>query len=278
MNNIIVINAEHGGSDNDKSGKEIREKDYALKISNCIDENLKKENVKTYMVRTSDEDISIDERVNLIDEETPNTKETIVITNSIGKTYGGVEIIYSLDDSSKLASLIANELSNIGLKVNKYYQRRLPSNPALDYHEILRDVGNRESIIIEYGDLAYDEESIINNYERMAQAVTNAINKYLGLIDTYYTVKKGDNLFSIANAFNTTVEQIKTANNLSNNFLSIGQELLIPKSSNDNIYIVKKGDNLYQIAKKYNTTVSNLMKINNLDTTLLSIGQNIKIS
>ena len=42
-----------------------------------------------------------------------------------------------------------------------------------------------------------------------------------------YIVKKGDNLYDISKKFNTTVEQIKKDNNLSNNDLSIGQNLKI---------------------------------------------------
>lgn len=46
---------------------------------------------------------------------------------------------------------------------------------------------------------------------------------------THY-VKSGDNLFSLARSYNTTVDKIKSLNNLTSNLLSIGQKLLIPKS------------------------------------------------
>lgn len=42
-----------------------------------------------------------------------------------------------------------------------------------------------------------------------------------------YTVKSGDNLYSIARRFNTTVDIIKRKNNLMSNNLSIGQKLII---------------------------------------------------
>ncbi len=42
-----------------------------------------------------------------------------------------------------------------------------------------------------------------------------------------YTVKRGDNLYNIAKAYNVSVESIKTLNNLKNNDLSIGQILKI---------------------------------------------------
>ena len=42
-----------------------------------------------------------------------------------------------------------------------------------------------------------------------------------------YTVKKGDSLWLIAKQFNTSVDNIKTKNNLTSNTLSIGQTLKI---------------------------------------------------
>jgi len=44
---------------------------------------------------------------------------------------------------------------------------------------------------------------------------------------TTYIVKRGDNLYSIARRFNTTVDEIKRKNNLISNNLSIGQKLII---------------------------------------------------
>ena len=42
-----------------------------------------------------------------------------------------------------------------------------------------------------------------------------------------YTVKKGDSLYSISKIFNTSVDSIKTKNNLTSNTLTIGQVLKI---------------------------------------------------
>ena len=90
-------------------------------------------------------------------------------------------------------------------------------------------------------------------------------------------VQKGDSLWLIANKYDTTVEQIKSTNNLSSNLLSIGQVLVIPSSSNFITYVVKKGDSLWLIANKYNTTVNQIKKLNNLSSDLLSIGQKLLI-
>lgn len=101
-----------------------------------------------------------------------------------------------------------------------------------------------------------------------------------------YTVKKGDSLYSIAQKYGTTVQDIINLNNLVNNNLSIGQVLRIPETytKEDEMtmpsyinYTVKKGDNLYSIARANNVDIDTIMKDNGLTSTNLSIGQNLKI-
>lgn len=90
-----------------------------------------------------------------------------------------------------------------------------------------------------------------------------------------YVVKRGDNLYNIANTFGTSVSEITKINNLKNNNLAIGQVLKIPVSSI--LYTVLKGDSLYSIARKFNTTVDSIKKKNNLISNNLMIGQVLKI-
>lgn len=98
-----------------------------------------------------------------------------------------------------------------------------------------------------------------------------------------YTVKAGDNLYSIAKNYNTSVDDIKTLNNLTSNLLSIGQKLRIPVNStsispeNVETYVVQSGDTLYKIANYYNMSVKELMELNNLTSNVLSIGQVLKV-
>ena len=98
---------------------------------------------------------------------------------------------------------------------------------------------------------------------------------------TTYTVQSGDSLWSIANKFGVTVNDLKNANSLTSNLLSIGQVLIIPPSggSNNNTitYTVALGDSLWSIANRYNTTVDAIKTLNNLTSNLLSIGQVLQI-
>jgi len=109
---------------------------------------------------------------------------------------------------------------------------------------------------------------------------------------TSYTVKKGDNLYSIAQKNNLDLNILMKDNALTNNILKIGQvlKIRIPSGvtyeveecfgndySGGQSYIVQKGDNLYSIARKFNTTVDLIKQKNNLKTNILSIGQQIII-
>lgn len=92
-----------------------------------------------------------------------------------------------------------------------------------------------------------------------------------------YIVKQGDTLYAIANKYSTTVNKLKSFNNLTSNTLSIGQIIAIPTNDDYKTYTVQGGDTLYSIASKNGTTVDKLKVINNLNSNILSIGQKLLI-
>lgn len=285
----VVIDAGHGGDDPGTIANGITEKDYTLKISNYIHNRLDEMGVPNEMSRTSDVTLSASDRPKKIQSFYGNGSDVLVVSNHINAGGGdGAEIIYALRNNDKFAKKLATEFENAGQSVRKYYQRRLPSNPAKDYYYIMRDTPNNETVIVEYGfaDTISDANLIKNDWEKLAEAVTKAIVEYAGgkyvapLGSNYYTVKSGDSLWSISRKFGVTVNELKKVNNLSSNLLSIGQNLIIPGKKNNtssNEYVVKKGDTLYGIANKYNVSIDNLKSYNNLSTDSLSIGQIIKI-
>ena len=144
--------------------------------------------------------------------------------------------------------------------------------------------------MVEYGfidDTLNNVDFLKNNYKKLAEAVVKAVADYKGikysipeeLLEGYYVVKKGDSLYSISKELGTTVNELKSLNNLTSNLLNIGQLLKIPvvEETNVSTYTVEKGDSLYSISKKLGITVDELKKINNLSTNLLTIGQVLKI-
>lgn len=286
----VVLDSGHGGEDPGTIANGITEKDYTLKISEYIHNRLDEMGVPNAMTRTSDVTLTPSERPKKVQSFYGNGSDVIVVSNHINAGSGdGAEIIYALRNNDTFARKIATEFENAGQNVRKYYQRRLPSNPAKDYYYIMRDTPNNETVIVEYGfaDSTGDDVSQLkNNWENLAEAVTKAIVEYAGgkyvapAGSNYYTVKSGDSLWSISKKFGITVDELKKANNLSSNLLSVGQNLIIPgkeAQATGDEYVVKKGDTLYSIARKYNTSVDNLKSINNITTDSLAIGQIIKL-
>ena len=154
----------------------------------------------------------------------------------------------------------------------------------------------KETYTVKKGDNLYNIAKENNTTVSEIKELNNLINNnlYIGQIlklptekqseeNKVYTVKPGDTLYRIATQNNTTVDIIKILNNLKDDTLSIGQQILIPNTEIIEIpttttnYNVKAGDTLYSISKKYNTTVDKIKRLNNLFTDILTIGQNLKL-
>lgn len=94
-----------------------------------------------------------------------------------------------------------------------------------------------------------------------------------------HVVKPGDNIYKIANQYNTSPQKIITDNELKNpNELVVGQTLVILVP--DQVYTVQPGDTLESIAQKHGTTVIELLQHNPQITHADSIfpGDQITIS
>lgn len=161
--------------------------------------------------------------------------------------------------------------------MGKYYIKKVSGDTiygiARTYNtsvQKLRELNNLNTdVILPYQELIISE----NDDEEPMECIT-------------YTVKKGDSLYSIAQKYNTTVDEIKRYNNLTSNLLSIGERLIIPcfveeKNSmtmpNYLSYTVKKGDTLYSIAKEFGTTVDKIKKDNNLLNNTLTVGSTLML-
>ena len=284
----IVIDPGHGGEDSGAIGNNQYEKDYTLKISKYMYDRLRELGVPVTLTRDADVTLTPMERVNRILSAYGDDSNVIVISNHLNAGGGtGAEVIYALRNSNTLPESVLKNLSLAGQTIRKAYQRTLPSNPEKDYYFIHRNTGNTQPLIVEYGfidDTPQQNQFLNNNYKELAEAVIKSILEYKNLpysppktnSQINYIVKKGDTLYSIAQRYNITVDELKKQNQLSTNQLTIGQSLILPSTSFVT-YTVQKGDTLYKIASQYNTTVDILKKINNLSSNILSIGQKIKL-
>ena len=281
----------HGGADPGAVSGNLKEKDLNLQAAQYMYKRLQELGIPSTIVRNTDETLERKERINRIMNAYGNSPDIIMISNHINAGGGeGAEIVYALRNNPTLAEMALNNIGEAGQIERKVYQRRLPENPNQDYYFIIRDTGNLESLLVEYGfiDNAKDAYKLQNNLTDYVEGVVKAIADYIGvsytppttdIVEGYYTVKRGDTLYSIANQFNTTVQTIKNLNNLTSNNLQIGQVLLVTEKVYPDVstYIVEKGDTLYSIATKFSTTVQAIKTLNNLTTNTLLPGQHIYI-
>lgn len=287
----------HGGSDPGAVNGNIYEKDFNLQSALYIYNRLKELGIPTAITRDTDEFLEREERINRMLTPFGSGSDVIILSNHINAGGGeGAEVVYALRNNGTLANLILDEIGNKGQIKRNVYQKRLPENPSKDYYYIQRLTDDAETVLIEYGfiDSSNDLYKLQNNLNDYNEAVVKAITEYINVpyklpqnnIEqniNIYTVKKGDSLYSISKIYNTTVDELKRINNLNTNFLSIGQQLIIPTIEDEKlqedyqIYTIKKGDTLYSIANNYNTTVNELVSLNKLNSTQLTIGQQILI-
>ena len=109
-----------------------------------------------------------------------------------------------------------------------------------------------------------------------------------------YVVAEQDTLFSISVRFGTSIEELMAANNMTDDLLSVGQELLVPvpppaaeptplpveppppvqpvpaepgpvpQLESGNIYVVQAGDNLFRIALRFGVSMDAIAQANNI--------------
>lgn len=125
---------------------------------------------------------------------------------------------------------------------------------------------------------------------------TTSTTSSSGQVKTYYTVKSGDVLGSIATRNGVTVTDLKKWNGLSSNTIRVGQRLIIYKrgsgtsstttrttsttggsSTTATYYTVKSGDSLWSISQKTGVPVDKLKKLNGLTSGNIKPGQKLKL-
>ncbi|MEX2232674.1 MAG: LysM peptidoglycan-binding domain-containing protein [Cyclobacteriaceae bacterium] len=122
-----------------------------------------------------------------------------------------------------------------------------------------------------------------------------AVNKPVGGI--VHKVAPKETLYSISRTYQVSMDDIKQWNNLTDNALGIGQELIIKKSaagairppqpvqhenpqpiSKKGYHTVQQKETLFSIARQYGVTMDQLKDWNKLDGSELRIGQTLYVS
>ena len=160
------------------------------------------------------------------------TKETESVTKDVytvknGDTLYSIARKYNLtvDELKELNKLTSNTLS-IGQKL--IVSKELPEtevNYTVVSGDTLYGIANKFKVSV-------DNLKLINNLKNNILSIGQVLKIPNSTIvqdqsKLTYTVKNGDTLYNIARIYNTTVDEIKRLNNLSNNTLSIGQTLIL---------------------------------------------------
>ena len=214
-----------------------------------------------------------------------STKDYYYILRDTGKIepliveYGFIDndkdLTFLKDNYKKLAEAVIKavlEYKNIPYKE--------PDKTITDTYIVVK--GDTLYSIAKKLDTTVEELKKLNNLNNNMLTIGQMLKVPVKIVDVgdtdIYQVKEGDTLYSIANKYNISVNELKAINELDSDILSIGQILNVPSGlSLVNTYIVTKGDTLYSVAKKFDTTVNEIKKLNNLDNNMLSVGQKLLI-
>lgn len=108
---------------------------------------------------------------------------------------------------------------------------------------------------------------------------------------SYHTIRKGENLNSIARKYGVDINTLRDWNNLSGNTILAGRRLKIYSEKSNNYtsnettnsknslfrYKIKRGDTIGEIAEKFGVSISQLKKWNGLNSNKLVAGKTLKI-
>jgi membrane-bound lytic murein transglycosylase D len=96
-----------------------------------------------------------------------------------------------------------------------------------------------------------------------------------------YTVKRGDTLYNIAQSFRTSVQNIKSLNNLKSNTLQVGQKLTVFSGAANGVtfYTVRAGDTPFEIAQRFGMNLNTLLSLNGLTRrSTIYPGQKLRVA
>lgn len=101
-------------------------------------------------------------------------------------------------------------------------------------------------------------------------------------VTTSHKVKRGESLWSIAQLYGISVNQIKALNHMRNNHLEMGMELVVRQTEGKarasvRTYQVRRGDTLAKIAERHKVSLTDLMRLNNLSDEKIFPRQTLKL-
>lgn len=166
-------------------------------------------------------------------------------------------------------------------------------NPSFKKHIVNGTMDKPKRLIIPktvFADFA-KVYAALNNVENEVVPSFAAVKEPEAEPETYYQVRRGENLSEIADRYGVEVQDLKVWNHLRSKAIVPGQKIRVKEASAENAspekkslksyytYRVRKGDTLNLIADKYEgTTVESIRSLNLLRGNRLRIGMTLKIN
>jgi len=166
-----------------------------------------------------------------------------------------------------------------------------PPPPSTEWHTVRR--GESLSVVAKRFGMKVRQLKDMNNLRSNIIRVGTKLRVRGGVDDdyadtelTWYRVRSGDSLGSIASRFRISVNSLMGLNNLSSHIIHPGDRLRVkgkptvnPPSANDSKwYKVRRGDSLWTIAQQFRVSVNDLRALNNLSSSIIQAGRMLLVS
>lgn len=166
-----------------------------------------------------------------------------------------------------------------------------PPPPPTEWHTVRR--GESLSVVAKRFSMKVSQLKDMNDLRSNIIRVGTKLRVRGGVDDdysdtdiTWYRVRSGDSLGSIATRFRQSVNALMRMNNISSHIIHPGDRLRVkgnpsvsPSSKNDSKwYKVRRGDSLWTIAQQFRMSVNDLRTLNNLSSSIIQAGRMLMVS
>ena len=224
--NVIVISNHINAAGSEKAGAQGAEVIYALRNDDRLAKNIlqalgnKGQTMRKYYQRRLPSNPSKD--YYFIHRETGNNTQPVIVE------YGFID---NPEDLKKIQNNYKNYVNAVvDAVITTANNEMIEPAPLSDEYYVVKSGDSLWNIANRYK-TTVNEIKTLNNLTSNNLAIGQILklpNKEINNQESTYTVKSGDSLWNIANRYKTTVNEIKSLNNLTSNNLAIGQKLLIP--------------------------------------------------
>lgn len=155
-----------------------------------------------------------------------------------------------------------------------------------------------QQLIVSNGGSTINSSSTSNTPSSSTNGNTtsNSSNSTNTVSGTTYTVKSGESVWSVSNKFGISMNQLIEWNNIKNNFIYPGQQLVVKNGASSNTtnnatssnvsssnttgqstYTVKAGESVWSVANKHGISMNQLIEWNNIKNNFIYPGQQLVI-